>query len=103
MRIRTMTEVPHSAVRVSYNGENFEEQLFCGDSWCDGSCGLPALVLQHPGVGDYGPAELKCFSDMVAVGRVWQAFRCKTGWTGAKVFVPESAGNPIELAKMMWW
>ena len=56
----------------------------CGDSWCDGRCGVPALVLL---ASDDRP-EMKVHSDMVAFGRVMQPFRVK--WSGQKTVLPES-------------
>lgn len=65
---------------------------YCGNSWCGGACGYPALVTVR-----LDGRELKAYSSQVAVGPVWQLFRSK--WVGAKVFVQYLP----ELEKSMWW
>lgn len=55
--------------------------MCCGDSWCGGRCGLPALVMP-----DEHGVELKAYSDMTACGPLMQSWRLK--WTGPKVEVP---------------
>ncbi len=57
--------------------------LACGDSWCTGKCGLPALILDNNG------RELKVYGAMTAIGPVVQAWRVE--WAGKKVHV--SLGN----------
>ena len=70
-------------------------QRFCAYSWCDGSCGFPALVI--PSEGER--SEHKIMGDMVAVGKLAQPWRVK--WTGAKVEVP--ASDWPHLLKSFWW
>lgn len=97
-RLRTLGEETLKLI-VSYDdGKTFGEQKFCGESWCSGSCGLPALVLkvQHNG----REVELKTHSNMVAYGPVFQLFRVQ--WTGEKVFLGPEAGDPKTLTKLMW-
>lgn len=60
----------------------------CGDSWCDGACGLPALAF----------GELRAFGPMVALGSVFQQFR--KPWKGAIVQATIPDGTDIE--KMLW-
>ena len=59
------------------------EHRYCGESWCRGGCGLPALVLNHP---DDPRIEMKAYSDSVACGDMMQRWHVK--WTGTKEQVP---------------
>lgn len=68
---------------------------FCGESWCGGTCELPALII--PATDDW--PELKAYSSMVACGPVMQRWRVK--WAGAKVEIPETYWP--DFLKMMWW
>lgn len=54
------------------------ERLYCGDSWCTGGCGLPALVIG---------TEMKAYSNMTAMGPVMQSWRTK--WEGPTEEVPK--------------
>lgn len=95
--IRTLFDGPQATIIIRRAGqEDFEPQRYCGDSWCTGQCGLPALVLDVKG------RELKCHSSVVACGPVWQHFRNK--WTGEKVeYLPADGEDRETLAKMIWW
>jgi hypothetical protein len=66
----------------------------CGFSWCNGSCGLPALVLEHNG------KELRAFGSMVAMGPVFQDFRIP--WRGAKVPITMGDESVDVLLKRFW-
>lgn len=70
----------HPVLEVTYQGT--ETNRYCGDSWCSGKCGLPALV-----TFDNEGNEMKAHSNMVSVGRVFQLFRVP--WTGGKESLPE--------------
>ncbi len=58
----------------------------CGDSWCNGDCGLPALVVKNNEA-----EELKVYSSMTAVGSVLQSFRIN--WIGDKITLPDSVAQ----------
>jgi hypothetical protein len=79
-RIQTIRGA-HTLVRVTFE-EGADPLEGCGDTWCVGDCGLPALIIRHPP----GPA-LKAHSDSVATGHVMQRFRVK--WTGTTIEIPE--------------
>jgi hypothetical protein len=87
-KIKTLFRPSH--VTISMN-----DTEYCGNSWCNGSCKYPALIIpandKHP--------ELKVMSSVVAVGRACQAWRVE--WKGEKVAVPE-ADREWLLGKM-WW
>ena len=68
---------------------------YCGESWCTGSCGLPALVLNHP---DDPRVEMKGYSRMVACGCMMQKWRVR--WNGAKEQVPPE--HVHDFLKRMW-
>lgn len=66
----------------------------CGDSWCDGRCGLPALTVQD------GERELRVFGCMVAFGPVLQSFRVP--WVGVKQ--PANLGStPLDVVRKQVW
>jgi len=77
-------------VLVQYD-QGAEEQRFCGDTWCAGGCGLPALVIP-------GEPEYKTHSAMVAFGPVMQPWR--VNWIGEKVAVPEE--HRADFMKRYW-
>lgn len=58
---------------------------YCGETWCTGGCGLPALVVPQP--NQLG-CELKARSSMAAHGPVMQPWGPKN-WTGERAEVPE--------------
>lgn len=66
----------------------------CGDSWCDGSCGLPALVMTH------GRKEYRAFGAMVAMGSVFQDFR--RPWIGSKIEVTTDVESYDVLLRRFW-
>lgn len=88
-RITTVHHGDHLAIRTSWS-----DSLFCGESWCSGDCGLPALVLP----ATHERSERKAHSNMVAHGPVVQMWRVP--WTGARVTVPEEFREWIEG---QWW
>lgn len=53
--------------------------VFCGDNWCTGTCGLPALVIP-------GTEPRKASGSQVAMGQAFQSLRVK--WKGPIVEVP---------------
>jgi len=71
-------------------GEGAEE--FCGESWCSGSCGRPALVIP-------GEREQKAYSSMTACGPLMQDWRLK--WVGTKREVPAEFRD--DLMRRMWF
>jgi hypothetical protein len=98
MNFKLKTHHDHPSLSFSLDGgKTWDERRFCGQSWCDGRCGLPALVLlvehqNHTHV-------LKAHSSMVACGPVWQSFR--VGWIGDNI--PVQTDDPVDLSKMYWW
>lgn len=81
---------PHATITESTTGI-----VACGQTWCDGSCGLPALVLQHEGV------EYKARGEAVAVGRVFQPW--PRSWAGSKVQATLGPATIEQALRMMWW
>lgn len=69
----------------------------CGDSWCSGTCGLPALVLNRDTTE--GAREYKAYSSMTACGPVMQLWRLK--WEGPKVEIPAEFHE--DFMKRMWF
>jgi hypothetical protein len=75
--------------------ESTTSVVACGDSWCDGSCGLPALVLEYRG------KELKAYGCMVAIGSVFQTWRVV--WKGEKVPCTLKDLSAEQAVKRFWW
>jgi hypothetical protein len=86
----------HNNIVVQYY-EGDEPKLYCGDHWCRGRCGLPALVIPWTHGPDSG--ELKCGGNQVAVGAVAQGWRVE--WEGTKVEMPEEYRQIV--MRYMWW
>ena len=78
---------------VEYDGKTF-----CGDSWCGGQCGLPALVVAYESEGSAW--EVRARGSHVACGPVFAGFRVP--WTGPKIHVSENE-DKAALLKLMWW
>ena len=93
----TRTHRLHPEIDVMW-GEHAPAQRFCGDNWCDGRCGLPALVIPWP---DCEGRErfAKASGSQVACGPLMQAKRCD--WTGPRVEVPEEMRS--ELGQRIWF
>ncbi len=91
----------HTTVTFTLDSGLTQSKRYCGESWCGGACGFPALVLvafpDHPD----GPVALKAHSAMVACGPVWQ--QCRVPWTGDNEPLPEGVQQLPDLTKMMWW
>ena len=68
---------------------------YCGESWCEGRCGIPALVVPSEGVR----AERRIFGGMVACGPAAQPFRLP--WVGDKVSA--HAEDWEHLLQTTWW
>ena len=66
----------------------------CGESWCDGRCGYPAMVIP----ADTERSEHKMYSSMVVFGPVMQRWRLE--WKGAKIEAPEEFR--ANLLKRVW-
>lgn len=62
----------------------------CGDSWCDGRCGLPALTLDG----------LRAFGSGVARGLVFQPFRVP--WRGQCVAVTLGELSVDDAKRRVW-
>lgn len=90
--IRTLLD-DHTRVAVTYR-EGDEPVIGCGETWCRGDCGLPAITMPE---GNGWPA-LKMRSSMVAYGELMQPFRC--AWTGATVEVPEE--HRADFLRRVW-
>jgi hypothetical protein len=75
--------------------ESTTQIVACGESWCDGRCGLPALVLQTS-----TGKELRAFGPMVACGPVFGRFRIP--WTGEKRAVSLGSVTEEEALKRFW-
>lgn len=82
----------HGVVGVQF-AETEPMRRFCGRTWCDGRCGLPALILIE---GNY---VRKAADDAVRCGRVFQALRVI--WTGETIEVPAEYRDTVREA--MWW
>lgn len=94
--LRGLAEYPmRPLIEVQYEAGGSVER-YCGESWCRGSCGLPALIIPAEADGRY--PELKVYSSMVACGRTVQAWRVE--WRGPKVEVP--AQYHAAFHEMMW-
>jgi len=79
----------HATITESTSGV-----VACGESWCSGQCGLPALVMMRNG------KELRAFGSMVAMGPVFQAFRL--AWTGTKTPIMLGDESAESLLKRFW-
>lgn len=89
------------AVLVTW-AEGEEAHRFCGDNWCTGECGLPALMLLQRVDGapsDFKPVPRKASGSQVACGQAFQSLRVE--WVGEVVEVPEEYRGVA--AEMMWW
>jgi hypothetical protein len=84
----------HPLIEVQYSADDAPVR-YCGESWCTGACGLPALVIP---AGDAAP-EMKAYSDMTACGPTMQAWRVT--WRGTKAEIPPQHHDAFR--KMMWW
>ncbi len=92
----------HLTISMSVDqGKTYGPQRWCGDSWCRGSCGFPALVHVTEIDHVHGPLVLKAHSAMVACGPVWQPFRVK--WVGDCEPLPPELQELPDLLKLMWW
>lgn len=74
--------------------DNGVETRYCGDRYCPGKCGLPALVI--PADGD-GP-EVVARGD---AGAVCLVFEPRSTWAGERVTVPEP--ECAKWRKVYWW
>ncbi len=70
----------------------------CADSWCDGRCGFPSLVIPAGYAAPYAP-ELKARSHYVACGDLMQPFR--VAWEGSRIVVPEEYRD--DLARRVYF
>ena len=91
-RVRTLL-TDHTQVEVTY-ADDAEPVTGCGETWCRGDCGLPAIVVPADGERD----ETKMRSSMVAHGPVMQPW-C-VAWTGTKVEVP--AEHRADFLRRVW-
>jgi hypothetical protein len=102
------TQLLHPEVEAAI----FPGSVFCGDGYCAGGCGLPALTLRlyysekdanaalsaNAAVDERGYYhDLKAMGSQVASGPVWQRRR----WEGARVYLPDEYIIP-HIAEM-WW
>lgn len=76
----------HSEIDVTWR-EGDPPQRFCGDNWCTGACGLPALLITRTPVPGIPDLFSKASGSQVAHGRVMQAKR--VAWRGARMEVPK--------------
>ena len=84
------TAYEHSTVVVRLRGEEGSRTV-CGDPWCTGNCGYPALVSPDRQQRLCGPE--------VAIGPVLQPWRVKV-WTGeTEVLTPKQYE---ELKEQLW-
>ena len=67
----------------------------CGDSWCRGGCGLPALVVEYEG------NQARAFGSQVACGPVLQGFRGR--WDGERVHATLGETSLDDAFRLMWW
>lgn len=87
----------HVDILVTWK-EGDQPQRFCGDNWCTGNCGLPALIIPWP------PCEgreryAKVSGSQVACGPLMQAKRVE--WMGEKIEVPEE--HRADFNRRLWW
>jgi hypothetical protein len=88
----------HCSIHVTWaDGE--VPQTFCGDNWCAGECGLPALVIPWPPTETSPDRFSKASGSQVACGSLMQAKRVE--WRGPRVEVPEA--HRENFKKRMWW
>lgn len=66
----------------------------CGESWCAGKCGMPALCVP----ASDGWPNCKVYSDVVACGMAVQPWRVT--WTGNRVDVSEEQRAAL---RKKWW
>ena len=66
----------------------------CGQSWCKGDCGLPALVLND------GEVERKVYGQMVAHGYVFQPWR--VSWEGERIAVTLGETSVHDALGKIW-
>lgn len=76
----------HSWVDVSLDGG--APTRYCGETWCDGQCGLPALTI----------GDLRLVDSAVAIGHVMQPVM--RPWKGQRVEAP--AAHQERLRKLLW-
>jgi hypothetical protein len=76
----------HSEVAVTWV-EGGKEEIFCGDNWCTGGCGLPALIIPWPPTPHDADRFSKASGSQVACGPLMQPKMVK--WKGKRVLVPE--------------
>lgn len=86
---------PHS-ILVTWS-ECEQPQRFCGDNWCTGDCGLPALMLPPPGDSR---VPRKASGSQVACGEAFQWLRVER-WNGPIVMVPDE--HREVMGRMMYW
>ena len=80
--------------------EKMSGVVACGDGWCDGSCGWPALTISFPEVNS-DPKRLRAMGSQVAMGMVFQPFRGM--WNGEVVEASLSGSQLSDVLRMMWW
>lgn len=88
----------HSTIALCWTSGS-EPETYCGQSWCQGECGYPALVISGC-QGPYGSRyDLRayCFKDKVE--QLMQSFRVP--WTGIRRESP--AEFQTDLMKRFWW
>lgn len=83
----------HSEVAVTWE-EGGKEEIFCGDNWCTGWCGLPALIIPWPHSPHDADRFSKASGNQVACGRLMQPTMVK--WKGKRVLVPEEHREDFE-------
>ena len=94
---RERGDARHVEIRVFW-AEGQEPKTFCGDNWCTGKCGLPALVISaEPCDGD--GLFWKASGSQVACGPVMQSMRVQ--WDGEKVEVPDV--HRARFQRLLWW
>ena len=86
----------HLTVLVTWRpGE--EPVRVCGESWCDGRCGYPAMVIP----ADTERSEHKMYSSMVAFGPVMQRWRLE--WKARRSRRPKSSAPTSSSACGCSW
>ena len=87
----------HAEIDVTWAGGQ-PPQRFCGDNWCTGKCGLPALIIPWSSAGGRN-YWAKASGSQVACGALMQGRRVE--WTGATVEVPPE--HRADFEKRLWW
>lgn len=101
MIVKDMSDDNHRKIIIKYsNKEDYESTIYCGQTYCTGICGLPALTIRYCDDCE-NSLELKAHGNQVAVGPVFDGFRVK--WLGEKKYIDNNTENHNKLINLKWW